>query len=276
MKNIFSISSSKIEQLAIGKFDGVHLAHQKLFKSLCSNAGVLMISQDKGCYLCDLELKKRLIGYELFELMLDEIREWSGEDFVAFLKQNFPNLKKIVVGYDFCFGKDRKNNCHHLQEMFDGEVEIIKEVKKNGCSIHTQNIKKILQEQGDIKLANLLLGRMYQIQGRVIKGQGIGKKMLYPTFNLDTQKYILPKEGVYATFVGEEKIPSATFIGVRSTDSHFSVEVHLLDKVRDFDKIDLFFVDRIRDNKHFSNLEELKKQITQDIQTIKNILKSNF
>lgn len=280
MKNFSSILSEKIEELAIGKFDGMHLAHQRILEKLGKNAGVLVIAHNKSEYLCSPDLKKKLIRYEIFELLLDEIRGFSGEDFVRFLKKKFPKLKRLVVGYDFCFGKNRACDCYDLQNFFEGSVEIVPEILYNGFSVHAQKIQEILKETGDVRFVNTLLGRIYQVEGKIIKGQGIGKKMLYPTLNLDVQGYVLPKSGVYACFLGEKKVFCATFIGTRSTDSCFSVEVHVLgefkEEYQETGYIDLYFVDRVRDVKHFANLQDLKKQITQDIQSVKNILKSIF
>ncbi|MFG5109130.1 bifunctional riboflavin kinase/FAD synthetase, partial [Campylobacter lari] len=143
-------------------------------------------------------MKKKLIRYDIFELLLDEIRGFSGEEFVRFLKKKFPKLKCLVVGYDFCFGKNRACDCYDLQKFFEGSVEIVPEILYNGFSVHAQKIQEILKETGDIKFVNTLLGRIYQVEGKIIKGQGIGKKMLYPTLNLDVQGYVLPKSGVYA------------------------------------------------------------------------------
>lgn len=274
MKNIFSIYDAGIEEIAIGKFDGVHLAHQELLKRLGSNSGVFIIFQNNEKFLSDLKLREQLLQKKVFLISLDSIKNWSGEKFVEFLKQAFINLKKIIIGYDFCFGKCRECQASDLKKLFFGAVEIVEEFKINGISVHTHNIKEALKN-AQIRQANMLLGREYQIKGKVIKGQGIGKKFLYPTINLENLGYFLPKNGVYATLFSKDKIPSATFVGIRSTDSNFSMEVHLLrefHEMRDGDICDLFFVDFIRENQKFENLHLLKEQIALDIKQIQEIL----
>lgn len=278
MKNIFSIYDAEIREIAIGKFDGVHLAHQELLKRLGNNGGVLIILQDDEEFLSDLKLREQLLEKKVFLISLDAIKNWSGERFVEFLKQAFINLKKIVIGYDFCFGKGRKYQAGNLQKLFCNTVEIVEEFKINGISVHTQNIKEALKN-AQIRQANMLLGRKYQIKGKIIKGQGIGNKFLYPTINLENLGYFLPKNGVYATLFGRNKIPSATFIGVRSTDFNFSIEVHLLGEFYDVgneDICDLFFVDFIRENQKFEDLKLLKKQIALDIKQIQESIDKNL
>ncbi|WP_104696783.1 MULTISPECIES: bifunctional riboflavin kinase/FAD synthetase [unclassified Helicobacter] len=276
MKSISFMCDLNIKEIAIGKFDGVHLAHQELLRRLGEKSGVVVIYQDDKQHLTDLRLQKTLLQKKIFFFRLRDIREWSGERFVKFLTTSFPRLEKIVVGYDFCFGKGREYGALKLRELFKGQVEIIDEFKINHQSVHTQNIKDFLW-QGEIKKANLLLGRMYQIKGKKIQGQGIGKKLLYPTINLENLNYFLPKNGVYITLFGVHKALSLTFIGTRSTDLQFSIEVHLLQEIGETLKgviFDLFFVDFLRDNKNFKDLEQLKRQITQDIKLAKNYKKS--
>ena len=130
-------------------------------------------------------------------------------------------------------------------------------------------------------MANLLLDRVYEIKGDLIKGQGLGKKELFSTLNLDVSNYFLPKNGVYATFtnLNNKDFKSVTFIGNRlSTDDKFSVETHIIepfseDKING--KITIKFKDFIRDNKKFENLNELKFQISKDILKAQDILKKD-
>ncbi|CBG39830.1 bifunctional riboflavin kinase/FAD synthetase [Helicobacter mustelae] len=278
MRNFSYFCNEEIEELAIGKFDGVHLGHQRLLQELGSFGGVLIITQNpqkkSDGALSNLSWRQTWIKQKVFFLEFEAIKEWSGEEFLCFLKEHFKKLKKLVVGYDFCFGRARQYTSRDLCHLFDGDVVIVPEVIEKGIPVHTQKIKELLL-LGELSLANLLLGRDYQIQGAVIKGQGLGRKSLYPTFNLRVQNYVIPKDGVYAGYVqdGEDRIACAIFVGVRSTDGAFSIEVHLLEKFREFGHMTLQFRERIRDNLSFANLKDLKKQITQDLQNIKNILK---
>jgi riboflavin kinase/FMN adenylyltransferase len=266
-----TLKNNQIDSLAIGGFDGLHLAHQKLISHLTPN-GALMIVDNKNASLTPKTERCRYLNCACIFLTFSKIKDLSAKKFVEFLHKEFKNLKKIVVGYDFRFGKDALGDTKMLQELFDGEVVVVEEVLINQISIHSRVIRTLLKE-GDIKKANLFLGREYEIRGDVIKGQGIGKKELYATLNLEVKEFLIPKEGVYATFtiVGDKKYPSASFIGKRlSTDESFSIETHILDK--DFSlspkEARIVFIDFIRENKKFKELSLLKEQISKDLEQI--------
>ncbi len=273
MSNTSSISKSKITSLAIGGFDGIHKAHQELIKRLDKN-GALMIVSKYGSNLTPKEYRCRFVGLECFFYDLGKIKEFDCKEFADFLKEEFPLLKKIVVGYDFRYGKDRSCSPKDLEKYF--KVEVVKEYKLEGVSVHSGVIRELLKN-GDIKKANKLLGRFYSIEGKVVCGQGIGGKELVPTLNVVVKDFLLPKEGVYATKtkIDEKLYNSVTFIGIReTTDGEFSVETHILDGHIECKSeiLEILFVDRIRDNKRFGSLEELKEAIKNDIKRAKEIL----
>ncbi len=114
------------------------------------------------------------------------------------LKEEFPNLKKIVVGYDFCFGHNRSCCAEDLKNLFDGDVEVVEAFSYKGTAIHSSGIRVYLKE-GRVDEANRFLGREYSMTGNVVEGQGLGKKELVPTLNLKVLDYLVPKSGVYAT-----------------------------------------------------------------------------
>lgn len=270
------MDKSKIKSLAIGHFDGIHLGHKALF-SYCFDGGILVIEND-GLKLTP--KRESFINLPIFYKNINDIKNLSPEEFIKLLKNEFVNLKKIVVGYDFKFGKNRSADAIFLKNIFDGEVVIVNEKKINNISVHSEKIREFLKKD-NIKMANLLLDRVYEIKGNLIKGQGLGKKELFSTINLDTSNYFLPKNGVYATFtnLNNKDFKSVTFIGNRlSTDDKFSVETHIIepfseDKING--KITIKFKDFIRDNKKFENLNELKFQISKDILKAQDILKKD-
>ena len=270
------MDKSKIKSLAIGHFDGIHLGHKALF-SYCFDGGILVIENDR---LKLTPKRESFINLPIFYKNINDIKNLSPEEFIKLLKNEFVNLKKIVVGYDFKFGKNRSADAIFLKNIFDGEVVIVNEKKINNISVHSEKIREFLKK-ANIKMANLLLDRVYEIKGNLIKGQGLGKKELFSTINLDTSNYFLPKNGVYATFtnLNNKDFKSVTFIGNRlSTDDKFSVETHIIepfseDKING--KITIKFKDFIRDNKKFENLNELKFQITKDILKVQDILKKD-
>lgn len=262
------INKKDITAIAIGGFDGMHLAHQKLFDELGDNGGILAIESGYS-NLTPNTYRQEYSKYPIYYYVLDNIKHLTGEEFISLLKEEFPNLKKIVVGFDFCFGKNRKNCIPELKKLFKGEVLVVNEVKFEGTAIHSRIIREYIKN-GEIKTVTKLLGREYKIFGKQIKGQGLGSKSFVPTINIDVSKFTLPNEGVYATttIINEEEYNSITFLGHRvTTDGTYAVETHILDEniKNRYSIVQVKFFEKIRDNRKFDSFEELKKQITEDI-----------
>jgi len=261
------LTRDNITAVAIGHFDGVHRGHKELLKRLGVYGGLVVIDKNKANITPGLK-RAEYSRYPCFLYDFNEIKGLSGEEFIALLKRDFKNLQKIVVGFDFRFGRGRAWDKYDLARIFDGEVEIVDEFCFEGMGVHSSAIREYIK-QGEIYKANLLLGREYSIEGRVIKGQGIGSRELVPTLNLDIKNYLLPREGVYATRtrIGNKTYGSVTFIGNRvSTDGNFSVETHVLNEnIADARDVAVCFIKRLRDNLKFSDLASLKAQIKIDI-----------
>jgi riboflavin kinase/FMN adenylyltransferase len=258
-----------VKSIAIGGFDGMHLGHQHLFAELGDN-GVIVVIETGYANLTPKKERERFSSFKIIYYDLEDIRHLDGEGFIKLLNSKFPDLEKIVVGYDFHFGKNRKYSFNDLKDLFDGDVVVIDEVSFNGDSIHSHKIRAKLSI-GDVKGANSFLGHNYTIRGEHIKGQGIGKKELVATINIKTEGYLLPKEGVYATLTqinNEEHFhPSVSFLGHRkTTDGKYAIETHILDgEVRCKSDVSISFVSYIRENKTFENLDELKDAINKDV-----------
>jgi riboflavin kinase/FMN adenylyltransferase len=269
-----TLKNDTIDSIAIGGFDGVHIAHQKLISHL-SDDGALIVIDKKSASLTPNRYRCIHVNCECIFLPFDEIKDKTAEEFITFLKSSFINLKKIVVGYDFRFGKSAHGDVDKLKKLFDEEVVIVEEVFFEDTSVHSRIIRELLKE-GKLKKANTLLGRDYEIVGTVVKGQGIGREKLFATLNLKVKDFLIPKEGVYATFTKIDDIcyPSVSFIGKRlSTDGNFSIETHVLDFVlEDVDgEVSIVFIDFIRENLKFDNLEDLKREISNDLQKARAI-----
>ena len=184
------------------------------------------------------------------------------------------------MGEDFRFGKNRANSATDIPKISPLKVQILPEMRINGTPVHSQNIRTFLA-QGAVDSANRLLGRKYSIKGRVVRGQGIGAKRVFPTINAEVCDYVLPQSAVYATRtrIKGKVYDSISFIGKRlSADNHFAIESHILG---DFEiesrnilgkKIEIFFIQKIRDNAKFSDLTALKTQIAIDIKKARAIL----
>ncbi len=264
-----SISFEKIDAIAIGAFDGMHVGHQELFKRLGPKGAVVVIEKGTASLTPGKE-RCRYVQYPCIFFELSQIKELDAAGFLALLKKRLPNLKKIVVGYDFAFGRDRRYSIADLRKWFDGEVEVVDEVKVDGFAVHSRVIKELIQN-GAIEKANRLLGRLYCIRGVVVPGQGIAKKELLPTINLKVSNFLLPKEGVYATetIIDGKRYSSVTFIGKRvTTDGKFALETHLIDTdLADTpENIEICFKAFLRQNRKFDSLQELKLQIQKDIE----------
>ncbi|PHS55843.1 MAG: bifunctional riboflavin kinase/FAD synthetase [Sulfurimonas sp.] len=262
------------QAIAIGGFDGMHIGHQHLFAELGKN-GTIVVIETGYANITPKKERENFSTYPILYLPLDDIRHLEAKEFIEFLMQKFSKLEKIVVGYDFHFGKNRKYSYENLKEIFlkenvDGEVKIVEEVTLDGDSVHSHKIRLKLQI-GDIKGANAFLGHNYTIRGSLVQGQGIGKKKLVATINIEAKDFLTPKEGVYATLTRiddeEHYHPSVSFVGHRvTTDDSFAIESHILDgEVLCKSRASISFVSFIRDNKKFDSLDELKIAIKRDI-----------
>ncbi len=273
LKHSTALKKDKIDSIAIGVFDGFHLGHKELLKRLTPNGAVLIIYKEKANITPGFT-RERFTKYPCIFMKFASIKGLDCSEFVRLLMSQFPSLKKIIVGYDFKFGANRSCDIYDLKQFFKGEIDVVDEFFIDGVSVHSSKIREFIKN-GEIKKANRFLGREYSIVGRVIRGQGIGKKELFPTLNVEVQKYIMPKNGVYATrvLIDEKLYDSVTFIGIReSTDGKFACETYVLDKeILGVDEVEIFFVDFIRENRKFNSLEELKERIKKDIEIVRNL-----
>ncbi|MCJ8326514.1 MAG: bifunctional riboflavin kinase/FAD synthetase [Campylobacterales bacterium] len=262
-------NKDSITSIAIGGFDGMHTAHQALFSNLSTNGAILVI--DAGyANLTPNQDREDYTSYPIFYFKLEKIKSLSGKNFIDLLKKEFPSLRKIVVGFDFHFGRNRSCSIKELKNLFEGEVIVLNEVSVNDIKIHTRYIREYIKN-GDIKNANILLGKSYKIKGFQIKGQGLGSKEFVPTINLEISDYLLPNEGVYftQTILNKKAYKSVSFLGHRvSTDGKYAIETHILNEKVNFtdSKIEIKFCKKFRDNAKFDSFDELKKQINLDIQ----------
>lgn len=250
-------NKDEIYSLAIGRFDGLHLGHGAIFAHLGERSAVLIIENHHANLTPN---RSKFAKIPLFFYEFKEIRALCVGDFIAKLRADFTNLKQIVVGADFRFGRDRSGGVDELRASFGGEVCVVDEYKISGVAVHSAKIREFLSA-GEIEKASKFLGRNYEICGQIVRGAGLGKRELFATINADINGYFLPKNGVYATFVrilgisvftparknfddksGEnlDKFSQisgdnfgwfwgATFIGNRlSVDEKFAIETHVL------------------------------------------------
>ena len=267
------VNKNTITSIAIGGFDGMHGAHQKLFEQLDENGAILSIESGYA-NLTPKRFRQEYSKYPIYYYVLDNIKHLEGNAFIKLLNEEYPNLQRIVVGFDFCFGNGRKYCVKQLKELFHGEVIVLDEVKIDDIAVHSRIIRNYLKD-GDIKTANILLTKEYKIYGKQIKGQGLGSTNFVPTINLFVEEFLLPNEGVYVTktILNNTEYDSVTFLGHRvTTDGSYAIETHIFDKdiVNKDYAIQIKFFDKLRNNAKFDSFEELKEQIFRDINQAKN------
>lgn len=276
MKNSSILVDKKnIKAIAIGGFDGMHLAHQELFRNL-GNTGAIVCIETGYANLTPNKYRQEYTNYPIYYYVLENIKKLDGKEFIKLLKEEFINLEKIVVGFDFGFGKNRAYDSNSLKELFLKEVVVVNEIKIDETAIHSRTIREFIKD-GNIEKANQFLGKNYKIYANSIKGQGLGKKEFVPTINLELEDFLLPNDGVYITktTILDKTYPSVSFIGNRkTTDDKFAFETHILNEDIDLksSKISVEFLKKIRGNKKFDSFLELKNEILNDI----NIAKKYF
>jgi riboflavin kinase/FMN adenylyltransferase len=213
-----------------------------------------------------------------------EFSRTSPEQFIREYVQRAIAPRKVYLGYDFHFGKDREGSMRLFTELgpeLGFEVTIIPEVKIGDRDVNSTRIRALLEE-GQAEETMQLLGRPYAIRGNVVHGEGRGSTLGFPTANLDSENEILPSTGVYAGrfhVLGEvEKTYRAVInVGCRPTfhtQSEVSIEAHLLDFQGDLYGVrgELSFEKRIRAEQRFPNEEALKAQIRKDLATARQVL----
>lgn len=287
--------------LAIGSFDGVHLGHQEVLGKMADAAqqanarsAVLtffphpkrvLLNLTDPYYINSLADRVAWIAEQGIDLVIthpfnDEVRQTRAADFVGQL-QRFIDMRQLWGG-DFALGYKREGDIPFLRRLGEEKgftVEVVQAmVTYQGELVSSSRIRRHLQA-GEIPLANGCLGRPYRLQGIVSKGDQRGRTIGFPTANINYwDELLIPANGVYAAYAWHngQRYKAATNVGVRPTvnGSHLTVEAHLLDFEADLydDTLTLEFIGRIRPEKKFSGLDELKAQINQDVQQIRKQL----
>ena len=291
--------------LTIGVFDGVHLGHQRVLNRLKEIAkekdgeSVVLtlwphprIVLDKDVeylrLLNNIEEKKYLLSKTGIDHLIivpfnKDFSQLSAYEFIKEYLVKKINVKHLVVGYNHQFGKDRKAGFEFLSECaqkFDFSIEKLDIKLVDNDRVSSTKIRKFLTS-GYLDIANNYLGYEYFISGNVVEGNQIGRKIGFPTANIKIPEPYkqVPKDGVYAvrvklngdSYYGMLNIGSRTTI--ESTFRSKNIEVHILgfdEKIYN-QTVTVSFVKRIRDEKKFNGLEELKQQLEKDKKEIKRI-----
>ncbi|UOF02962.1 bifunctional riboflavin kinase/FAD synthetase [Bdellovibrio reynosensis] len=289
-----SLTSSVV---TIGNFDGVHLGHQQLVDNVVREAQFLgvpsvvytfhphpvkVLHPERATYrLFDLKdqqerFAERGVENVIIEEFTKEFSKVTPQEFLDRYIFNQLHPRTLVVGHDFSFGADRSGNIPFLEKYCAQKgikLIIIPPFQYQGTVVSSTRIRESLKN-GDVESANELLGRTYYLRGHVEKGFQRGRTIGVPTANIHPDVEFMPRLGVYCTLTkfGGHMHPSITNIGVNPTFTEngkgpIKIETHLFD----FDahlygvEVEVYLLHFIRDEMKFSGIEELKKQILQDV-----------
>ncbi len=278
------------EIVCIGAFDGVHLAHQELFKKtrdLNKKFDIVTFDVLPKIYFNDSlkpivsnkernEIFQSFSPQNLIHLNFDQFNKISSEDFSKFLDENL-GIKKIVIGKDFKFGNNRSGDVNFLIDYFgENNVYLLDDFLINNEKVSSTKLRYYLST-GEIDKANNLLGRDFTLSGNVIQGKQLGRELGFPTANLlPDEDVFLPTFGVYygVIEVDTNKFNCIINIGLNptvDTEDSVKIEAHILDFGDDIYQKDikLFLKNFIRNEKKFNNIDELKNQIMKDIDSAK-------
>ncbi len=304
MQHFHDLEKIKLEQswVTIGSFDGVHIGHQQIIHALVEGAHkaglpaavitfhphpqLVINEESRPYYLTRPEKRAQLLGDLGVDFVLTypfslETSRMSAREFITQLHDGF-QFSELWIGYDFALGKDREGTPTLLREIgleFEFKVHEITPFSLDGKLVSSSRIRKNIRE-GEIKEAGKLLGRPFEIAGKVVQGENRGKSLGFPTSNLEVPLEMIDiKPGVYVckAIVKDQIWSAVTNIGFRPTFNEGlefpRIEAHLLDFSGELygEDLNLIFIDRLRDERKFSTVGELTDQINKDIELTRRI-----
>ncbi len=291
--------------ITMGNFDGVHLGHQKLLMLLKNRAAEIQgesivltyyhhpfetLHKKPYPYLLTEKAKKERIlldlgiDHVLFLHFDDRISDMSATDFLKNILVQLLHPVEIFIGYDSHFGRNRCGDFKFLkmnEENYSYLTQHVPPVKCSGQIVSSTLIRKCISE-GQVEAAKLYLNREYSISGKVVHGKGIGHTIGFPTINLlpDDPHKLIPRRGIYLTYLIDafsHKYFGLTNIGYSPTlkiVENQEIETYLLDfegEIYD-SKVEVFFIQRIRDEIQYPSREDLQKAISNDVETAQKII----
>ena len=307
IKDIKAYNSLESTIVTIGTFDGVHIGHQKIIKRLI-NIGKeahlksviltffphprMVLQKDSGIKLINTIEERRNIlealglDYLLVKKFTKAFSRLSAEDFVKQILVEKLNAKKVIIGYDHRFGRNRNADINDLKTFgakYGFEVEEISAQDINDVAVSSTKIRKALKD-GDIEKANSYLGYNFMLTGEVVKGKALGRQIDYPTANIYIKEdyKLIPKHGSYivSSVIDGEVIYGMMNIGFNPTveGEDETIEVHFFNFNKNIYKktIQIDLLQRIRDEKKFESVEALKAQLLKDKEASLNFIKFHF
>ncbi len=298
--------SLRASVVTIGSFDGVHRGHQAIIRRAVQRAretGIPAVAvtfdrhpqeaiqpDNSPLYLTTLTTRLRLLMdtglHDVLVLRFDRtFANLHAEEFVQFILRERLNARHIVVGADFRFGHQREGSVTTLQkaqERFGFTVEAVQDVLYRGERISSSRIRQAVLN-GEVGEASAMLGRAYILEGVVVRGQRLGRKLGYPTVNLSLcTRQVVPRDGIYAGRLWHPRTgavyTAAISIGVRPTvdGKTRTIEAYLLDFSGSLygEEVHLAFFHRLRDERRFESLDALKAQMARDVQQVSALMRS--
>lgn len=287
--------------LTLGNFDGLHIGHRRVIEKVVERARrfgapsvvytfdphpLKVVAPEKSPpLLIDIDEKIRLVDETGADwLILAEFTKAFAathpRQFVESVLVDALSVREVWVGHDFSFGTGRSGTVEYLKELgneFGFKVFLVPAYKRRNEVVSSSLIRAYVRD-GEVKKAAALLGRLYSIKGRVVRGKDMGKEIGFPTANLDIESELVPKDGVYAAFAmldGQER-EAVLNIGVAPTfgGKARAIEVHILDFMGDIygKKVEVRFAERLRDEAAFLSREALVKAIKKDVNRARKIL----
>lgn len=302
--NLKELKTFKRAVVTIGSFDGVHLGHQKIINRLNEEAEkvggesvlftfyphprMVLYPETHGLKLIQTQVEKidKLRRFGLQNIIVHpftkEFSRLTALEFVRDYLVNQLHVRKLVIGYDHQFGKNREGSIEFLRDVCDTygfEVIEIPAKEINDVNVSSTKVRNAIIS-GELEQAQHFLGEPFELHGRVVGGQAMGRQIGFPTANIDVESEIklLPKTGVYAVNIvmGDGILLEGMMnIGTKPTltdSDQLSIEVHLFDFEGDLynQYVTVQLLSRFRDERQFESVYELKEQLTKDEDAIRN------
>ena len=303
-KELARIKPSRDTLFSIGVFDGVHIGHQHLLTHLKNQAdqhnwlsGVITFKSHPEKVITSvpqpwlIELDERVnqikrLGIDTVVILefSQSLKQLTAREFLQLLKK-YLRIRGLIVGPDFALGKNREGNQEKLRLLgaeLDFTVEVMEPFILDGEVVSSSGIRQMLA-RGEVFKAARFLGRPFSLSGKPVSGDHRGRILGSPTINLEPKADMAsPGDGVYVTISHLDRflLPSVTNIGIRPTfgGKKRIIETHLLDYQGKLtlEKIEIDFIDKLRDEIQFHNADELKAQIAKDVAAAKALLEKQI
>lgn len=294
--DIIDFKNVKNPVVTTGTFDGVHLGHQKIISRLREAAReedgetvlltfyphprMVLFPDDNDLRLINTQEEKigLLEQYGIDHLIIipftKEFSRLTSVEFVRNILVNSIKTKRLVIGYNHHFGRNREGSFEHLKEygpLYGFEVEEIPAKDIDSIEVSSTKIRNALQS-GDVRTAASYLGHEFSLTGKVVDGKKIGREIGYPTANIfvNDKFKIVPEDGVYAVKVRHDNRLYGGMLNIGNNPTvngkHKTIEVNIFDFNRDIYEEDatIYFIERLREEVKFNGLEELKTQLATD------------